>query len=72
MKIGIDMGHCLTGADTSARGYFVESDYNRQVGKLVIEKLIAKGHTVVNCTIDGGCSNLYDSLAKRVKIANDN
>lgn len=33
------MGHCLTGADTSARGYFVESDYNRKVGKLVIEKL---------------------------------
>lgn len=27
---------------------------------------------MVNCTIDDGCSNLYDSLAKRVKIANDN
>lgn len=72
MKIDIDMARCLTGADTSTRGYFVESDYNRKVGKLVIEKLKAKGHTVVNCTIDGGCSNLYDSLAKRVKIANDN
>lgn len=66
------MGHCLTGADTSARGVFVESDYNRKIGKLVIEKLQKKGHTIVNCTIDGGCSNLYDSLAKRVAIANNN
>lgn len=72
MKIGIDMGHCLSGADTSARGYFVESDYNRKIGNMVIEKLKKRGHAVVNCTIDSGCSNLYDSLAKRVKIANDN
>lgn len=72
MKIGIDMGHCLTGADTSARGYFVESDYNRKIGKLLIDKLSSNGHTVVNCTVDGGCSDLYESLAKRVKLANDN
>jgi N-acetylmuramoyl-L-alanine amidase len=72
MKIGIDMGHCLTGFDTSARGVFVESDYNRKIGKKVIEKLKAKGHEVVNCTIDSGAYSMYDSLAKRVKIANDN
>jgi N-acetylmuramoyl-L-alanine amidase len=72
MKIGIDMGHCLTGADTSANGVFKESDFNRKVGKLVIDKLTSKGHTVVNCTVDSGCSSLYDSLGKRVKIANDN
>lgn len=72
MKIGIDMGHCLSGADTSANGVFKESDYNRKVGNLVIEKLKGKGHTVVNCTVDGGCSSLYDSLGKRVKTANDN
>ena len=39
MKIGIDMGHCLSGYDTSARGVFVESEYNRIVGKKVVEKL---------------------------------
>ena len=72
MKIGIDMGHCLTGADTSARGVFVESDYTRKLGNLVIEKLRAKGHTVINCTVDSGCSTMYESLAKRVKTANDN
>lgn len=72
MKIGIDMGHCLSGADTSANGVFKESDYNRKVGGLVIEKLMEKGHTVVNCTVDRGCSSLYDSLGKRVKTANDN
>lgn len=72
MKIGIDMGHCLTGYDTSARGVFVESEYNRIVGKKVIQKLKEKGHTVINCTIDGGVSSMYDSLARRVKIANEN
>lgn len=72
MKIGIDMGHCLLGADTSARGVFVESDYNRRVGNLVIQKLKDKGHTVINCTIDSGCIDMYDSLGKRVNIANNN
>lgn len=70
MKIGIDMGHCLTGFDTSANGVIKESDANRAIGKLVISKLKAAGHTVVDCTIDSGCTSLNDSLKKRVNKAN--
>jgi N-acetylmuramoyl-L-alanine amidase len=70
MKIGIDMGHCLTGFDTSANGIIKESDANRAIGKLVISKLKAAGHTVVDCTIDSGCTSLNDSLKKRVNKAN--
>jgi N-acetylmuramoyl-L-alanine amidase len=70
MKIGIDMGHCLTGFDTSANGVIKESDANRAIGKLVISKLKAAGHTVVDCTIDSGCTSLNDSLNKRVNKAN--
>lgn len=70
MKIGIDMGHCLTGFDTSANGIIKESDANRVIGKLVINKLRAAGHTVIDCTIDGGCTSLNDSLSKRVNKAN--
>lgn len=72
MKVGIDMGHCLTGVDTSANGVFSESQYNRIVGKKVIELLKSKGHEVINCTIDYGCSDITDSLRKRVDIANSN
>lgn len=70
MKIGIDMGHCLTGFDISANGVIKESDANRAIGKLVISKLKAAGHTVVDCTIDSGCTSLNDSLNKRVNKAN--
>lgn len=70
MKIGIDMGHCLTGFDTSANGVIKESDANRAIGKLVISKLKAAAHTVVDCTIDSGCTSLNDSLKKRVNKAN--
>ncbi|MDU3524246.1 N-acetylmuramoyl-L-alanine amidase [Clostridium sp.] len=70
MKIGIDMGHCLTGFDTSANGVIKESDANRVIGKLVISKLRAVGHTVIDCTINSGCMSLNDSLSKRVNKAN--
>lgn len=70
MKIGIDMGHCLTGFDTSANGIIKESDANRVIGKLVINKLRSAGHIVVDCTIDSGCTSLNDSLSKRVNKAN--
>lgn len=70
MKIGIDMGHCLTGFDTSANGVIKESDANRAIGKLVISKLKAAAHTIVDCTIDSGCTSLNDSLKKRVNKAN--
>ena len=72
MKIGIDLGHCIYGYDTSAIGIIKESDANRQIGACLIPKLKALGHTVVNCTIDSGCSSINDSLRKRVNIANNN
>ena len=70
MKIGIDMGHCLSGFDTSASEIIKESDANRVIGNLVISKLRAAGHTVVDCTVDSGCTSLNDSLNKRVNKAN--
>lgn len=52
MRIGIDMGHSLSGAGTGAVGIVKETDNNRAVGKRLIELLKEKGHTVVNCTVD--------------------
>lgn len=66
MRIGIDMGHTLSGAGTSASGYKKESDMNRLAGKRLIEMLKEKGHTVVNCTVDVSSNDLAD----RVKLAN--
>ena len=67
MKVGIDMGHTLSGAGTGASSqYAKETDKNREVGKRLIELLKAGGHTVVNCTVDNSNNDLYD----RVKLAN--
>lgn len=52
MRIGIDMGHSLSGPGTGAVGIVKEVDMNRQVGKRLIAMLQEKGHTVVNCTVD--------------------
>lgn len=70
MKIGIDMGYCLTGFDTSANGIIKESDANIDIEKLVINKLRSAGHIVVDWTVDSGCTSLNDSLSKRVNKAN--
>lgn len=71
MKIAIDMGHTLSGADSSAVGIRKESDCDREIGSKVISKLRALGHEVINCTVD--CANSQnESLARRVQIANDN
>lgn len=78
MKIAIDMGHCLKGYDTSADGRsaggFLESDYDRLLGKEIIKLLEQEGHTVVNVTVDDGTvySNMYGSLAARTSKANAN
>lgn len=71
MKIGIDCGHTLTGADTGAVGIRAESELTREVGEKVISKLQALGHTVIRCYKDT-CSNLGDSLSYRVNKANSN
>jgi len=63
MKIGIDMGHPF---NCGAFGIMSETDGNRAIGKLVIEKLKTLGHTVVNCTYD---TNINE-LGNRVALAN--
>ncbi|MGL5244092.1 MAG: N-acetylmuramoyl-L-alanine amidase, partial [Sarcina sp.] len=71
MKIGVDDGHTLNGYDTGAVGIANETDWNRAIGNSLRTKLKSLGHTVVNCTIDSGCSSINDSLRKRVSIANN-
>lgn len=71
MKIGVDFGHTLSGADYGASGLKEESILTREVGKLVIQKLIALGHEVINCTCDYA-NSINSSLAYRVNKANSN
>lgn len=63
MKIGIDMGHPF---GCGAFGIMSETDGNRAVGKLLIQKLESLGHTVVDCTYDTN----VNELANRVALAN--
>ncbi|APU60718.1 N-acetylmuramoyl-L-alanine amidase [Clostridium botulinum] len=71
MKIGIDCGHTLSGADYGAVGIKAESNLTREVGTRVISKLQALGHTVIKCYKDT-CSSLNDSLSYRTNITNNN
>lgn len=71
MKIGIDCGHTLSGADYGASEIKEESNLTREVGTKVIAKLQALGHTVVKCYKDS-CSSLNDSLSYRTNTANSN
>lgn len=57
------MGHPI---NCGAFGIMSETDGNRAVGKLLIEKLKALGHIVVNCTYDTN----VNELANRVALAN--
>ena len=63
MKIGIDMGHPF---NCGAFGIMSETDGNRAVGKLLMQKLKSLGHTVVDCTYDTN----VNELANRVSLAN--
>ena len=72
MKIGIDMGHTLTGADTGAQGCgFREENKTREIGKILLDLLVQGSHTVIDCTMDSA-GTLTDSLASRVNKANSN
>lgn len=71
MKIGIDMGHTISGADYGAVGLEVESILTREVGNKVIQKLQRLGYTTINCTVDKA-NSISESLRKRVEIANTN
>ncbi|EPS55316.1 TPA: N-acetylmuramoyl-L-alanine amidase [Clostridium botulinum] len=71
MKIGVDCGHTMSGADYGAVGIKAESNLTREVGTKVIAKLQALGHTVIKCYKDT-CSSLNDSLSYRTNTANNN
>ncbi len=71
MKIGVDCGHTMSGADYGAVGIKAESNLTREVGTRVINKLQALRHTVVKCYKDS-CSSLNDSLSYRTNMANNN
>lgn len=63
MIIGIDCGHPV---NCGAFGIMSETDGNRKVGNLLIQKLKSLGNTVVNCTYDTN----VNELANRVALAN--
>jgi N-acetylmuramoyl-L-alanine amidase len=72
MKIGIDCGHTLSGADYGSKGVLRDESYlTREVGVRVANKLKNLGHTVINCYKDT-CSSLGNSLSYRVIQANNN
>ncbi|SFU78399.1 N-acetylmuramoyl-L-alanine amidase [Clostridium sp. DSM 8431] len=72
MKINLDMGHVLRGADTGAEGCGRrEQDCTREIGYKVKDKLEALGHSVCVCSVDSA-STLNESLAARVNRANAN
>lgn len=72
MKINLDMGHTLSGADTGAVGCGrKEQDCTREVGYKVKKKLEALGHSVCICSVDSA-NSVNESLAARVNKANAN
>lgn len=71
MRIAIDYGHTLSGADTGAVGNGLrEQDITRAVGKRVTAKLRALGHTVIEVAVDSA-SSVGQSLSHRTTVAND-
>ena len=72
MKINLDMGHVLTGADTGAEGCGRrEQDCTREIGYKVKAKLEALGHSICVCSVDSA-GTVNESLAARVNKANAN
>ncbi|MEG2338211.1 MAG: N-acetylmuramoyl-L-alanine amidase [Clostridium sp.] len=69
MKIGIDMGHTVSGPNYGAVGFMKESQETRRLGAIIIDYLKSLGHTVINCSVDTASSN-SDSLSRRVSTAN--
>lgn len=70
MRIGIDMGHTLSGEGTGSQGCgYKEQNLTRELGKIVIEMLKKEGHTVYDCTVDKS-SNNAQQLIDRVNKAN--
>lgn len=72
MKFGIDIGHnCPPDTGAVGVGGKREDDLTKAVGTLLMKKLAAAGHSVINCTPTSAVS-LGDSLRKRVDKANAN
>lgn len=67
MKIMIDCGHCLDGADTGAMANgHKEQVLTREVGEEVRRILLANGHQCELTKIDRGYSSVNSSLQARV------
>jgi len=66
MKISVNCGHTLVGADSNGR----EGILNRSVGNKVIDKLRKQGYSVNNSTVNSGIS-LSSVLNKISTIANN-
>lgn len=72
MRINLDMGHTLSGADTGAVGCGrKEQDCTREIGYKVKAKLEALGHSVCVCSVDNA-NSVNESLCARVNKANAN
>lgn len=69
MRIGIDMGHTLSGVDYGAEGLLKEAQCNRDIGAHLKKLLLSLGNEVIDCTIDYA-SSVNESLSKRVNLAN--
>lgn len=68
MKINLDMGHTLRGADTGAEGCGRrEQDCIREIGYKVKTKLEVLGHNVCICSVDSA-STVNENLVTRRNI----
>lgn len=67
MKIMIDCGHCLSGADTGAQGNGKKEELlTREVGALVKTYLLQQGHQCELTGVDSGYSSINASLQTRI------
>lgn len=70
MKIAIDFGHGV-GQDRGAVGFIAEETIINSVGSLVVNKLNALGHTVIEVR-PTSASSVSDSLSQRCQKADNN
>lgn len=70
MKIAIDFGHGV-GSDRGAVGFIAEETIINSVGSLVVNKLNALGHTVIEVR-PTSASSVSDSLSQRCQKADNN
>ena len=67
MKIMIDCGHCLSGADTGAQGNGKREEIlTREVGELVKTYLLQQGHQCELTEVNSGYSSVNASLQARI------